>query len=89
MLKRLILPKFFDKISQITKLNFCPSQNIDQNAQKLLFIQLLTSLSTLNCNKEFSMLRNEHQLWKGTAQKWFELQTPDWSHFKEFKQLFK
>ena len=84
MLKRLILPKFFDKISQITKFNICPSYNIDQNAQKLLFIQLLTSLSTLNCNKEFSMLRKEHHLWKSTAHKRIELQTPDWSQFKEF-----
>ena len=89
ILKRPILSKIFDKISQITKFNICPPHNIDQNTQKLLFIQSLTSVSTLNCNKGFSTLRNEHQLLKTTAQKQIELQTPEWSHYEEFKQHFK
>ena len=56
---------------------------------KSYYLFSYSSISTLNYNKEFSTLRNEHQLWKTTAHKRIELQTPDWSQFKEFKQLFK
>ena len=34
-------------------------------------------------------LKDKHLLWRSTTPKRMKLQTPDWSHFKGFKQLLK